>query len=78
MLPFYCILIIFHPNREALSKLPKQTTPSPTVEYEDDMPVDFDPQIGEGDEYEVDEEFNDHAKQAHLESKQFVLLYNLR
>ncbi|KAG2185385.1 hypothetical protein INT44_002176 [Umbelopsis vinacea] len=57
---------------ETLSKTPKQPTPSPTLEHEDDMPVDFDPQIGEGDEYEVDEEIDDHAKQAHLESKQFV------
>lgn len=39
------------------------------------MPVDFDPQIGEGDEYEVDEEIDDHAKQAHMESKQYVYFF---
>ncbi|KAI8575971.1 hypothetical protein K450DRAFT_259234 [Umbelopsis ramanniana AG] len=55
---------------EALTKVPTQSTPSPTLEHEDDMPVDFDPQIGEGDDYEVDEEIDDHAKQAHMESKQ--------
>ena len=39
------------------------------------MPVDFDPQLGEGDECEVDEEIDDHAKQAHMESKQYVFFF---
>jgi hypothetical protein len=55
--------------------VPKHPSPSPAAEHEDDMPVDFDPQIGEGDEYEVDEEIDDHAKQAHMESKQYVTFY---
>jgi hypothetical protein len=39
------------------------------------MAVDFDAQIGEGDEYEVDEDIHDNAESTHMETKQFVFLF---
>ncbi|KAH8553060.1 centromere kinetochore component CENP-T-domain-containing protein [Umbelopsis sp. PMI_123] len=57
-------------QQEALPNIPKQPSPPPAVEQEDDMAVDFDAQIGEGDEYEVDEDIHDNAESTHMETKQ--------